>query len=264
MIIYAVKPEKTFSVWNTVNTKGDPVTSSNHANVRNVNTLNNGVWKSGSQSQEKLAVDKVFFWYMRCILRVKSTTSTTFVVGEKGQIPTSISCHMIAICYLHGLRSLLRNTLVKAIYMELLKLQCIKNHILRNYKTYKTEFGMEPYLHLIYRNTFIRLRTSSHNLKMERGRYNTPKTPVCDRLCRTCNVTEDQIHFLPNCGEYGSMRDDFYAKVDNRYIGFTSFNGNEKYISLMTSTGPYILIWFGKFIHHIFIKHNEILQNFFG
>ena len=47
----------------------------------------------GSQSQGTLAVDKVFFWYMRCILQVKSTTSNIIVVGENGQIPPSISCH---------------------------------------------------------------------------------------------------------------------------------------------------------------------------
>ena len=38
-----------------------------------------------------------------------------------------------------------------------------KNPILRNYETYKSEFGMEPYLYLIsnllYRNALTRLRT---------------------------------------------------------------------------------------------------------
>ena len=76
---------------------------------------------------------------------------------------------------------------------------------------------MEPYLYRIstlrYRNALTRLRTSSHTLKIERGRYTIPKTPVSDRLCRTCNVTEDEIHFLLNYVEYGKMRDDLYAKV---------------------------------------------------
>ena len=46
-----------------------------------------------------------------------------------------------------------------------------KNPILRSYKTYKSEFGMEPYLYLIsnlrYRNALTRLRTSSHTLEIE-------------------------------------------------------------------------------------------------
>ena len=140
-----------------------------------------------------------------------------------------------------------------------------KNPILRNYKTYKSEFGMEPYLYLIfnlrYRNALTRLTTSSHTLDIERGRYTIPKTPVCDRICRTCNVTEDEIHFLLNCVEYGKMRDDFYAKVKNKYIDFIGLNDNEKYSFLMTNADPYILVWLGKFIYHIFIKRYEILQS---
>ena len=276
------------------------------------------VW--GSQPQGTLAVDKVLFWYMRCILQVKSTTSNIMVVGESGQIPPSISCHINTICYLHRLRNLPTNTLVKAMYMELSKLhECgfntwvskaltlvqtygididmgsgasfyryckshiynhfkiawreevqniDKNPILRNYKTYKSEFGMEPYLYLIsnlrYRNALTRLRTSSHTLEIERGRYTIPKTPVCDRICRTCNVTEDEIHCLLNCVEYGKMRDDFYANVKNRYVDFIGLNENEKYSFLMTNADPYILVWLGKFIYHIFIIRNEILQNSIG
>ena len=103
-----------------------------------------------------------------------------------------------------------------------------KNPILRHYKTFKSEFGMEPYQHLIsdfrYRNALTRLWTSSHTLEIERGRYPTPKTPVCDRRCRTCDVIEDEMHFLLNCVEYGNIWDEFYAKVENRYVGFSSLN----------------------------------------
>ena len=121
-----------------------------------------------------------------------------------------------------------------------------KSTILRNYEAYKWEFGMEPYLYLIsnlrHRNALTRLSTSSHTLEIERGRYTIPKIPVCDRLCRTCNVTEDEIHFLLNCVEYGKMRDDFYANVKNRYVDFIGLNDNEKYSFLMTNADRYILV----------------------
>ena len=75
---------------------------------------------------------------------------------------------------------------------------------------------MEPYLYLIsnlrYGNALTRLRTSSHTLEIERGRYTIPKTSGCDRLCRPCNLTEDDIHFLLYCVEYGKMRDDFMPR----------------------------------------------------
>ena len=88
--------------------------------IRPILVYGSDVWDS--QPQGTLAVDKVFFWYMRCILQVKSTTSNIMVVGESGQIPPSIYCHINAICYLHRLRNLPTNTLVKAMYMELSKL----------------------------------------------------------------------------------------------------------------------------------------------
>ena len=57
------------------------------------------------------------------------------------------------------------------------------------------------------------------------------------------------------------MRDDFYAKVKNRYVDFIGLNENEKYSFLMTNADPYILVWLSKFIYHSFIKRIEILQN---
>ena len=32
----------------------------------------------------------------------------------------------------------------------------------------------------------------------------------------------------------------------------------------MTNADPYILVWLGKFIYHIFIKRDEMLQNPIG
>ena len=70
-----------------------------------------------------------------------------------------------------------------------------------------------------------------------------------------CDVTEDAMHFL-NCVEFGSMRDDIYAKVGNRCVGFSSLNDNEKYSFLMKNTDPYILVRLGKFIYQFL--SNEI------
>ena len=50
------------------------------------------------------------------------------------------------------------------------------------------------------------------------------------------------------------MWDDFYAKVENRCVGISSLNDNEKHSFLMTNTEPYILVWLGKFIYQIFIN----------
>ena len=53
--------------------------------IRPILVYGSDVW--GSQPQGTLAVDKVLFWYMRCILQVKSTTSNIMVVGKVVKFP---------------------------------------------------------------------------------------------------------------------------------------------------------------------------------
>ena len=67
------------------------------------------------------------------------------------------------------------------------------NPILRTYKLLKTDFKFETYLDVVkdncYRHALIKLRTSSHSLEIERGRYN--KTDVKERLCPYCMRFDD-------------------------------------------------------------------------
>ena len=49
-----------------------------------------------------------------------------------------------------------------------------------------------------------RLRLSSHNLEIERGRHTRPITPVANCICRRCQTTQvdDEIHFLMQCNMF--------------------------------------------------------------
>ena len=75
-----------------------------------------------------------------------------------------------------------------------------RNPILRTYRYIKWSFKIEPYLYLVkdhrYRHAIAQLRTSSHILHIERGRYTKPRTPVNERLCSLCNCVEDELHFV--------------------------------------------------------------------
>ena len=53
---------------------------------------------------------------------------------------------------------------------------------------------------------FTRLRTSSHKLTVETGRFN--KTPVENRVCAFCNVgsVEDEFHLMMSCSVYENFR----------------------------------------------------------
>ena len=270
--------------------------------VRPILLYGSDVW--GVNVSENMPIDKLFFYYMRCVLHVKSTTSNVIVIGECGQLPPSIHCHINVLCYFNRLRHLPDSKIVKQVFDELDRLhacgvktwvtkayelaeryECdivsnnpnfnkyckltISNHykenwsmevtniqrnpILRTYLMFKKDFGREKYLDVIsnihYRTAMSKLRTSSHTLEIERGRYTKPKTDVSKRLCPVCNEIEDEVHFLVKCKLYDSQRNIFFGKISNNERVFDTFNDIEKFSFLMSSSDPQILVWTGKFIH---------------
>ena len=89
--------------------------------------------------------------------------------------------------------------------------------IARTYRLYKSSFGTECYLKFInhskFRVALSNLRTCSHNLDIERGRYVRPKLNVDQRLCLSCNVVEDEEHFITNCSFNQTERRLLYSKM---------------------------------------------------
>ena len=219
---------------------------------------------------------------MRCVLHVKSTTSNVIVVGECGQLPPSVYCHINALCYLKRFSALPDTKIAKQVYNELDKLhQCgvktwvtkarelaeqyevdissniynfkkyckitisncykhrwlfevtnlSRNPILRTYSMFKTEFRFEKYLEAItdcrYRTAMTKLRSSSHTLEIERGRYTKPKTDISERLCPLCNAVEDEKHFLVNCKLYEAERLRFFSKLMTKIRNFSELDDVE-------------------------------------
>ena len=66
--------------------------------------------------------------------------------------------------------------------------------------SYETEFRTESYLGVIFiprfRIALSKLKSCSHNLEIERGRYVRPKKNVDQRVCLLRNVLDDEIHFV--------------------------------------------------------------------
>ena len=56
---------------------------------------------------------------------------------------------------------------------------------------------------------------SSHDLKIERGRYNNPKTPINHRICTRCesNEIDDEIHLLFHCNAMNNEREILFNSV---------------------------------------------------
>lgn len=84
------------------------------------------------------------------------------------------------------------------------------------YNQIKSDFRTEDYLSLVedpnHRASLTRLRISSHNLYIERGRYETPLVPREDRWCTYCyqnsgyKPVESESHVLLFCPLYKSLK----------------------------------------------------------
>ena len=133
----------------------------------------------------------------------------------------------------------------------------ITSPLLRTYSQIKCEFGIEPYLLLIknvkFRNSFAKLRASSHTLEIERGRHTRPKTLLCDRLCSCCNEIENEEHFLLSCRRYTADRNHLFNEISKQYPIFRNMCHTDKFVFLMSNQSPQILTWTGKFIYNAFI-----------
>ena len=139
-----------------------------------------------------------------------------------------------------------------------------RNPILGTYCKIKQDFGMQTYLELIKnrkcRTAMAQLRTSSHTLAIEYGRYTRPKTKLEDRSCLFCpHVLEDEKHFLVECIVNKTGRDILFSKVESLYQNFSSLDGNEKYIFLLISNDQQVLTWVSKFTYDSFKTRNEKL-----
>ena len=138
-----------------------------------------------------------------------------------------------------------------------------KNPILRTYAKIKTTFGIEKYLELVknfrYRNAITKIRTSSHALEIEKGRHRNGgvKIPACQRLCKICNVQEDEIHFVMDCVMNVSERNTLLYNITADYSSFENLDKISKFKYLFYTENAQHLTWLGKFLHKSFIKRTN-------
>ena len=74
---------------------------------------------------------------------------------------------------------------------------------------------MEKYLlskNFDFRKLICKFRISDHSLAVETGRYK--KVPREDRLCNTCNIIDDEHHFLFDCVLNKKNRDTYFHKIN--------------------------------------------------
>ena len=134
-----------------------------------------------------------------------------------------------------------------------------KHPKLRTYKQFKTSYCLEPYLTLnLAKKTYVniaRFRLSSHNLKIEIGRHNRPKTPVEERVCDKCDSgsVEDEMHCLLICDSNASLRTELIDEAGSQISGFDSLDKAGQFKKLMTDKRPEVIKAIGSFLNKVMI-----------
>ena len=96
-----------------------------------------------------------------------------------------------------------------------------------------------------------RYRMTSHDLKIERGRYNNPITSINQRICTRCesNEIDDEIRLLLQCNAMNNAREISLDSVD------TIINiqpTNDMFLRFMTSRDITVVESLAKFIYGYF------------
>ena len=125
---------------------------------------------------------------------------------------------------------------------------------LRTYKLFKKDFRLENYL-IEIENTkhalaLTHFRISSHNLRIETGRYDQRKIKPEERLCIYCRsqAVEDEQHFLLQCPLHNNERSLLLETVNAMIPRFHLLPENEKFSAVMQSKAPKLMKALGNYI----------------
>ena len=135
------------------------------------------------------------------------------------------------------------------------------------YNSVKVSFQFEFYLREIkifnHRRAVSQLRCGSHHLMIEAGRWS--RIPRERRLCPSCRVLEDEIHFVNECRinriERAKLSKYLFSEIfKNSANDFNQFRLNF-FVNLLSSNDPLILRALGNFCYHSFNTRNTFLKN---
>ena len=124
---------------------------------------------------------------------------------------------------------------------------------------YKHQLTCEQYLNSQLDNKFkyslTRFRTSSHDLEIEKGRYNRIRRE--DRLCKLCNLNqiETEYHFLLICPFYRDLR----LQYIKRY--YQTWPNLKKFENLMISKNKQTIINLSKYLFFSMKARSIFLSN---
>ena len=99
---------------------------------------------------------------------------------------------------------------------------------------------------------------SSHDLNIERERYNNPITPVIQRICTRCELNEidDEKHLLLHCSAMNNERKILFNTVTATISLINIQPTNEMFLRIMTSRDITVVKSLAQFIYGCFKQIN--------
>ena len=153
---------------------------------------------------------------------------------------------------------------------------------LRTYRTFKASFTREPYIDLVknrnQRTAITRLRTGSHLLNIETGRWTRPVTPVEHRTCPYCAPTstatsspgprppptpaiDDEYHFLINCSRFKNVRAIAFEDISLQLPFFSNLPKTQQFRTLLCPTKATVTKIVNRLIRDMFQLREKIDNN---
>ena len=81
----------------------------------------------------------------------------------------------------------------------------------------------------------VRLRLSDHYLMIEKGRRCRPPITREERLCPTCGILGEEIHFLIDCTKFIAQRQEAFRKIINITPNFENIpNSRQRFTFLLS------------------------------
>ena len=85
------------------------------------------------------------------------------------------------------------------------------------------------------KGTLTKYKLSEHNLTVEVSRHRQTWLSREERLCSYCDqeTVETELHFLPHCNQYQSLRDQYFAKITHIFPEFLYLSDLERLTALL-------------------------------
>ena len=109
----------------------------------------------------------------------------------------------------------------------------------RTYRTFKTTYITEPYVHIItqkkFRSTYAKFRCGVAPINIELCRYGLARTAVEEKVCSHCNEVEDEPHVWMHCPLYNDIRSQLTLSVNNINASYQELSMQEKFIQIISN-----------------------------